>query len=377
MTEKNHVHIVSFDIPFPANYGGVIDVFYKIKYLSERNIKVHLHCFEYGRNHSQELEKLCESVNYYPRQTGIKSHLSLWPFIVKSRSSKILVQNLQKDNYPILFEGMHTMGVGLDPSLANRLKIYRESNIEHQYYYHLCKNENKLSKKLFFYLESLKLLRFEKNIKQFDCTLVVSQSDEEYLKQKYPNSNIQYLPSFHSNLEVQSEKGTGTYALYNGNLSVNENIEAVNYLIDEVFSKTEYPFIIAGLSPSTKLQKKISLHKNISLHANLSDVEMSNLIQNAQFNILTTSQATGLKLKLLNTLFQGRFCIVNDKMVKGTGLSELCIIANNAQDILDKIEELKNTEFTDSFIDERKLLIQKSYSNKDNIQKLLKYCFPA
>ena len=34
MTE-NHLHIISFDVPYPANYGGVIDVFYRVKALTE------------------------------------------------------------------------------------------------------------------------------------------------------------------------------------------------------------------------------------------------------------------------------------------------------------------------------------------------------
>ena len=31
--KDKEVHIVSFDVPYPPNYGGVIDVFYKIKTL--------------------------------------------------------------------------------------------------------------------------------------------------------------------------------------------------------------------------------------------------------------------------------------------------------------------------------------------------------
>jgi len=53
-----HLHIVSFDIPYPANYGGVIDVFYKAQALTAKGVKVHLHCFEYNREHSKELKKL-------------------------------------------------------------------------------------------------------------------------------------------------------------------------------------------------------------------------------------------------------------------------------------------------------------------------------
>jgi len=40
-----HLHIISFDIPYPANYGGVIDVFYKLRALVSAGIKIHLHAF--------------------------------------------------------------------------------------------------------------------------------------------------------------------------------------------------------------------------------------------------------------------------------------------------------------------------------------------
>ncbi len=38
-----HLHIIAFDIPFPPDYGGVIDVYYKIKTLSEAGVRIHLH----------------------------------------------------------------------------------------------------------------------------------------------------------------------------------------------------------------------------------------------------------------------------------------------------------------------------------------------
>ena len=59
---KKQLHIVSFDVPFPANYGGVIDVFYKIKSMHQERVGVILHCFQYGREKSEELESICEKV---------------------------------------------------------------------------------------------------------------------------------------------------------------------------------------------------------------------------------------------------------------------------------------------------------------------------
>lgn len=47
MSDK-FLHIVSFDIPYPVNYGGVIDVYYKIEALHKKGIKVILHNFKYG-----------------------------------------------------------------------------------------------------------------------------------------------------------------------------------------------------------------------------------------------------------------------------------------------------------------------------------------
>ena len=53
------INIVSFDIPYPPDYGGVIDIYYKIKALNSVGIKIYLHCFYYGRKRSFRLESIC------------------------------------------------------------------------------------------------------------------------------------------------------------------------------------------------------------------------------------------------------------------------------------------------------------------------------
>ena len=50
-----------------------------------------------------------------------------------------------------------------------------------------------------------------------------------------------------------------------------------------------------------------------------------------------TPQATGLKLKLLNVLFKGRFVIVNNEMVHGTDLNNCCIVANSPSQYIEAI----------------------------------------
>ncbi|HQV01406.1 MAG TPA: mannosyltransferase, partial [Bacteroidia bacterium] len=89
-----HLHLVSFDIPFPADYGGVIDVYYKLKSLAQVGVKVHLHCFGYGRKQSEELEKHCYTVTYYQRNTAKSQLFNRLPYIVVSRGNELLIQNL-------------------------------------------------------------------------------------------------------------------------------------------------------------------------------------------------------------------------------------------------------------------------------------------
>ena len=105
----NKIHIVSFQNPFPANYGGVIDVYYKIKALKNAGYYIILHTYCYGRDKSEnDLKNVADEVYFYTRKTGIISQLSFLPYIVNSRRDNKLLTDLLKDNYPILFEGLHT-----------------------------------------------------------------------------------------------------------------------------------------------------------------------------------------------------------------------------------------------------------------------------
>ena len=105
----------------------------------------------------KKLEEICFTVDYYPRKNNLKTHLSIRPYIVGSRTSADLENNLLKDQYPILFEGLHTCHLISDKRFAKRFKIYRESNIEHQYYFHLFKAGKGIKNKAFFYIESMRL----------------------------------------------------------------------------------------------------------------------------------------------------------------------------------------------------------------------------
>ena len=92
----------------------------------------------------------------------IKSLLSKIPFIVKSRGNDLLVANLTKDSYPILFEGLHTTLPALEDRLKDKKIYLRAHNIEHRFYKGLEKSESNTFKRSFFKKESKKLKHYEK-----------------------------------------------------------------------------------------------------------------------------------------------------------------------------------------------------------------------
>jgi len=366
-----HLNIVSFSIPFPANYGGVIDVFYKLKALHLAGIKIHLHCFQYDRPEAEELNTCCETVNYYKRKIRLSAQFSIKPYIVESRQAKELLKNLLSNNYPILFEGLHSCYYLNHKALQGRTLIYRESNIEHDYYFNLFKSEKNYRRKVYFALESLKLVLFQKQLKYASKMLVVSQTDCDYLAKVFPDQQVIYLPSFHGNSMVKSETGKGEYVLYHGNLSVGENARAAEFLVKEVFNDLQVPLKIAGLNPSEALKNHVHQYTNIELIPNPSQEEMELLIRHAQINILITFQATGLKLKLLNTLYNGRCVLANQEMLTGTGLENLCEIASGTEEMKQKITSLFYTEFDHNQLLARNELLLKHFSDEANARKLI------
>ncbi len=362
---------MSFDVPYPPNYGGVMDVFYKLKYLKKLGVKIHLHCFTYGRQEANELLDYCETVRYYKRSIGFLSHLSLLPYTVKSRQSNELRTYLLKDNHPILFEVLHTTLLMRDTAFEKRIKIYRHSNIEHEYYRGLALSETNWIKRFYLSLEAIKLKWFEKTIKHSSLILAVNQKDKDYFIKNYPKVKTSFLPSFHPNEEVQKNE-VEAYILFHGNLSVSENHQALLWLLNNVFSQVTYRIVIAGLKPSIALKKTLASYNHIQLIDSPDEEQMMLLLKHAKIHVLYTHQGTGLKLKLLNVLYTGNFVLCNSLMLEGTGIlpNSSLRIANTASEFITEINLCMKDEINLENIGERRVVLN-NFDNSINAQKLI------
>jgi Glycosyl transferases group 1 len=373
---KKELHIVCLDVPWPADYGGAIDMMNRIKMIHKLGILIHLHYFSYNeRGTPNELNQFCESINVYSRE-NIHAGFSLkTPYIISSRINEQLIERLQKDDHPVLLEGIHCAGILPRLDRQHRKVVVRMHNDESIYYKELARAEHSLLKKLFFYNESRLLKKFSHHLPGDSTYACISESDVTILHTEYKLSNVKFLPAFPAWQNVTGQEGQGNLCLYHGNLSVPENEKAASWLICKVFTKARVPFVVAGKKPSRRLQKLAGLCQHTCLVADPSETEMNDLVRKAHIHVLPcfNKNVTGIRLKLLHALFEGRHCVVNDPMVAGTGLDDACHIGTNATAFASIIMQLYHQPFTKEEIILRKQLLGTTYDNEKNTRELIRW----
>ena len=371
----NHLHIVTHDVPWPADFGGVVDLFYKIKALHNLGIKIHLHCFTAGRPEQKILNNYCASVQYYQRKKGLAGFSMRIPYIVNSRKDDTLLKDLEKDNYPILLEGIHSTYFLQHNKLKHRKVFVRLHNVEYKYYEQLAKLETNFARKTYFKMESRLLKKYEEQLAKKTTFWAVSNEDLQVYKNEFNAEHIHFMPVFLPWDEINSEAGKGNFCLYHGNLSINENEKAAAWLLNEVFKNINIPFTIAGKDPSPRLKVLAAAHAHINLVENPSETEMQDLIKKAQVNILPSFNNTGVKLKLLNALYNGRHCLVNRAAVEGSAIETQCTIASSANEFIAGTKILFDEPFTETKMLQRSAVLNDIYNTGKNARKLIAWIY--
>lgn len=373
---SNHLHIVCLDVPWPADYGGAIDMMCRIKALYKEGIKIHLHYFAYNeRGNPNELNQFCESIHIYERKKGLAGFSLKIPYIVSSRINKKLADTLNKDDYPVLLEGVHCTGVLSLLNTEKRKVVIRLHNDEYEYYRQLAKTEKSWLKKLFFYNESRLLKRYQQELPKTLPYACITKSDTLLFKEQYGLKNTFFLAAFTPYQEVRGIEGQGSFCLYHGNLSVPENEKAATWLLEKVFSKIKVPFVIAGKNPSKRLETLAHLYLHTCMVANPTDTEINDLVQKAHINILPSFSKTGIKIKLLHALFEGRHCVANESMITGTDLEPACHVGTNADAFASIITQLHHHPYAEEETRLRKKLLGDIFNNELNARMLIQYLY--
>lgn len=364
---RKALHIVSFDNPFPPNYGGAIEVFYKIKALHEIGYTIYLHCFvDSIPTENSELQSIVSELYFYKKSSNPIYFFSKVPFSVISRSDKKLLENLKRNDAPILFEGLKTAYHFEDKILENYLKIVRIHNLEQDYFLGLSRSENNVIKKLLYFLEGKKYQSYEKKLQHFDHILALSKFENEYANSRFGNSS--YVPVFHGNEHVEIVEGFGKYAFYHGDLKTSDNRKVAEYLIDVFREIKDYKLVIASGSNENFVRKHIGNAQNIEFVFLENFEHLKQLLREAHINVILSFQRSGTKLKLLNSLFRSRFCIINENIMDDETVSDFCIKITSKEELVSKINFLKTQSYIDG--ENKKRVLEYYLNDKTNALKI-------
>lgn len=366
MPEKP-LHIISFDNPYPPVYGGAIDVFYKIRALHHQGFKIYLHCYtDHIPQDYQQLKQFAFEVRFYQRQKKGQKLLAFSPFSVASRYSPELVENIEKVDAPILFEGLQSTYLLHKHAFDGRKKFLRLLNLESNYFGGLCKSERQPVKKLLFGIESLKYAWYQKIIGRFDAVFSLSHFETDYVAKRFGNAH--YIPVFHGNTEVAPLIGFGKYALYHGDLRMSDNRRAALFLIEVFRQIPNYPLVIASNRGKRRIKKIIKSIPNIS-HTPIDNHEhLEQLLNGAHMSVMLSFQQSGTKLKSVNSLYKTRHCIINGNMIDDENVRRLCTMAETQEDFIAAVNRLKEQPYNDFEI--RKSVLGSVLNDEVNAQKI-------
>jgi hypothetical protein len=321
------------------------------------------------------MKELCAEVKVYPRKTIPSFQDIFLPYIVSTRKSADLLKNISNDKYPVLMEGVHCSYLLQRGVFQDRKVLLRAHNVEFIYYRQLAEVERSFFKKLYFQIESRLLKRYEKRIASLASVLCVSELDRFEYHRCLGNSNALFLPVF-TGFVPDPSIGLGKYALYHGNLSVNENSIAAEWLVNKVVHEDALlPLVIAGRNPPNSLRSLLNDRRNIKLVENPSEEEMEVLIRDAHIHLIPSVNSTGIKLKLLHALNKGRFVICNEACSKGTGVESLCVQVSDEIEWEIAVQEFSTKEFTESMRSERVSFLSSVYNNDRNADQLIRWIY--
>jgi hypothetical protein len=320
--------VVPMEVPWPANAGGRIDVWRRLRYLREDGHRLALLSWHnLGRDGPlpsatlEQLAAVCDSVQLsWIRRTLAENLrrvalLPRWPSHVAARwitLDRPAVLSWARAFAPdvLLLDGLY--GVAAVRWLSASLGVpwvYRAHNVEHVYMRQQQSRAQGWSARLGLAANRLGLRRLEENtVREAAQVFDISHLDAAQWGAT-GQRHVQWLPTvvdadFVDALEMASARAPAWDIGYFGNLHTPNNVEAVRWLVQQVLPRMSAPglrVMVAGSAPSAEVRECIAADPRITL---LEDPpSMPELIGAARVLVNPLQVGSGVNLKSVEMLF--------------------------------------------------------------------------
>lgn len=358
------LHFISLDNPFQANYGGSIDIHFRLQTMINKGIVHDVHFF-YKPPLTSIPSTITPSVFAYARNLHLWNWFSSVPFTVLSRKNKVLFQMLSKDDLPIWMEGIHSAYWLPELKKINpKRKIFlRLHNIEANYYHELYAQTSIPLKKLYFFAEQMKLKAYEPQLWRLaDAVFCISDTETPVVKSVQPNAH--FLPAFVEDTFLPLKfPHTIRRLLFHGNFHITSNQRSALWLLNFCKINPSFEPVFYGRGWEV-LQRWAPSAKFLSNEQPLSVYQ-----EDYDAIILPVFQSSGVKIKWLESLRLGKLVLGTPEAADGSGIKPMYVF-HNFEQLFDLLNNPASLQKHQQSIYEQAV---KLYQNDANISQLMEW----
>ena len=241
------------------------------------------------------------------------------------------------------------------------------------YNYNMYKKSDNVISKIYWYLNYLKIHRYEKVYNSFDYCVLVNNKDKKLLK-KDIDTPIEVIANgvdtkYFTNKSVEDE----VKLVFLGDMSTPPNNDGVNYFIEniypEVLKEISINFYIVGRNPSNYIQQ-LSENPNITVTGSVNDVRT--YLTKGSIFITPMISGTGIKNKILEAMSMELAVVSTSIGISGIDSDNNIhyLLADTPEAFKQKIIQLfHDKKLRDDLGISARLFVEKNYSWKVSMQK--------
>jgi len=394
-------------LPYPPDTGAKIRSFNLIKALAKAH-SITLVTYGAREVEMEKIRRLAELPvkitlvpmgNGNPYMLAFRNLFSRYPYSVDKYYSAGMAGEVAKLLESEEFDLIHCDSLQMSRNVLKFKhipKIMTEHNIESQILERVAYNETNIFKRLYFYIQYLKLRRYEVfACRQFDRMIAVSEEDKRYLARFIPENHISIVPNgvdteFFSPQPTTHNPPSRKFSLiYTGSMDWQPNDDAMIYFIRDVYplikerlskseiarndenSSPQITLTIVGRDPSSALQKLALSDRSIKVTGRVEDVRP--YVANSPVFIVPLRIGGGSRLKILEAMAMGKAVVSTSIGCEGLEVTDKknIIIADKPGDFADAVTFLlRDREYAGRLGKAGRKLVEERYDWKIVSNKL-------
>ncbi len=378
-------------LPYPLLSGGQIRTYNLLKQLAKKH-EITLFALikdEKERQYIKNIAPFCHQVKVFKRSSKpftikniLKTAFSTFPFLVMRNHVPEAVQAIKQELAINQYDLIHAETFYMMPHIPDTSipVLLVEQTIEYLGYQSYAKKHHPLIRKVLS-LDIKKIIKWEKYYwKKADILVTMSDDDKRYIQNRIKKPNKVRVVSngvdsswFSEKKRVEPKQPT---VLYVGTFKWLPNIEAVEYLVSQVWPKLlelvpNAKLRIVGNAPTKKIFEFQNKYKSIEVTGRVKDIRDS--FCSSHLLLAPVFSGKGTRYKILEAMASGTPIVATPIAVEGLNITpgkHALVSDNPMQMALDAQKIISNKSLWESLSENGKLFVKNNYDWKIISDKL-------